>query len=121
MSRALVLAVAVALAACATGGDNAAVRGDIVARVQNAQSPIAACYQNSLNQRHKLRGMMVLKLAAAPTTGQFVDITVQHDEINDPVMKKCVIDALGARRLDKPQSGRVEIPSLPIRFDWTNP
>ena len=48
-------------------------------------------------------------------TGQFQEITVTHDELRDPGVRRCVIDELAKLKLEKPQSARVSI-SYPIHF-----
>lgn len=107
-------------AGCAGASMGPEVRTDIIAQVQSAQPPISTCYQRALDEHKKLKGTMVLQLAAEAKTGQFVDISVKHDELNDPVIKKCVVDALAKLKLTKPQEARIDIPSLPIHFQWSN-
>ena len=109
---------AACLAACGGATMGPEVRTDIIAQVQAAQPPIQTCYQRALDEHKKVKGIMVLQLAAAPGTGQFVDISVKHDELSDPVIKKCVVDALSKLKLTKPPEARIEIPSLPIHFAW---
>jgi hypothetical protein len=60
--------------------------------------------------------MMVLSFVAAPQTGQFQEIVVTHDEINDPGVRTCVIAEVGKLKLEKPQAARVSI-SYPIHFE----
>ena len=124
MSKRLAIVLAAAAAStsvgCKTGADPA-VRADISAKLQRAQDPIQACYQRSLTTNRKLRGMMVVSLAAAPDTGAFTDIALRRDEPNDPVLRYCVKQELAKLRLDKPPGKRVEIDSVPIRFEWANP
>jgi hypothetical protein len=59
--------------------------------------------------------MIVLSFVAAPKTGQFQDITITHDEVNDPAVRRCVLEEVGKLKLDKPQGSRVSI-SFPIHF-----
>lgn len=108
------------VAACKTGADPA-IRADLGAKLQSAQEPIQACYQRSLTTNRKLRGMMVVSLAANAETGQFSDIAVRRDEPNDPVLRFCVKQELAKLRLDKPPGKRVEADSIPIRFEWLAP
>jgi hypothetical protein len=109
------------LAACGGSGLGKDVRADIAARMQAAQPDIQVCYATALKDHHKLKGMLVLQFAAAPSTGQFTDITIGHNEINEPGMQQCVIAAVGKQKLDKPQSTRVAVPSQPINFQPNNP
>jgi hypothetical protein len=110
-----------ALAACGGGAMTPAVRADIGARLQSAQTPIAACYQKSLTTNRKLRGMYVVQFAVAPQTGQFSEINLRRDEPADPVLRYCVIQELAKLKLEKPQDKRIEVESFPIKFDWANP
>ena len=98
-----------------------ALRTDITAKVQGAQTPITQCYQKSLTTNRKLRGMMVATFAVAPKTGQFTDITLRRDEPNDPVLRYCVVQELAKLHVDKPPGDRLVVESYPIRFDWSNP
>jgi hypothetical protein len=106
---------ALALTACGGTGLGAETRADISGRMATAQRPLETCYQAALQSNRKLQGMMVLAFVAAPQTGQFQDITITHDEINDPAVRKCVIDEISKLKLEKPQASRVSI-SYPIHF-----
>lgn len=107
-------------AGCRTGADPA-LRADISAKLQSAQAPIQACYQKSLTTNRKLRGMYVVSLAANAETGQFQDIALRRDEPGDPVLRYCVIGELAKLKLDMPPGARVEVESIPIKFEWANP
>jgi hypothetical protein len=121
MNKLLVVAASVAAhGACKTGADPA-IRADISAKLQSAQNPIQQCYQRQLTSNRKLRGMVVVQMAAHPETGQFIDISTRRDEPHDPVLRYCIVQALAKLKLDKPPGRRVEITSVPIRFEWANP
>jgi hypothetical protein len=115
------LAIAASLAGCKTAGTDPAIRADIGSKLQSAQTPIQACYQKSLYTNRKLRGMYVVQLAAAADTGQFTDISLRRDEPADPVLRFCVIQELAKLKLDKPPGQRINVDSVPIKFEWTNP
>lgn len=119
IAGALLAASAAGLAGCGGTGLGADTRADITARMTSAQQPLESCYQAALKTNRKLRGMLVLAFVAAPETGQFQDITVTHDELGDPGVRKCVVDEVGKLKLDKPQASRVSI-SYPIRFAPNN-
>lgn len=123
MSKSIFLALASlsALGGCASGGNDAALRADISAKLASAQAPIQRCYQRSLTTNRRLRGMYVVQLAAMPDTGQFGDISLRRDEPADPVLRFCVISELARLRLDKPPGKRVQVDSIPIKFEWTEP
>lgn len=119
LSLAVGLSASVALtttgAGCGGTGMGAGTRADITARMTAAQQPLESCYQAALKSNRKLQGMIVLAFVAAPQTGQFQDITVTHDELDDPGVRKCVVDEVGKLKLEKPQGSRVSI-SYPIHF-----
>jgi hypothetical protein len=120
MLAALAALVTLGLAAgCGGTGLGAETRADITARMATAQQPLESCYQTALKQNRKLQGMMVLSFVAAPSTGEFRDITIVRDELNDPSVRKCVIDEVSKLKLEKPQGSRVSI-SYPIRFAPNN-
>jgi len=102
-------------AGCGGTGLGADTRADITARMTTAQQPLESCYQAALKTNRKLQGMIVLTFVAAPQTGQFQEITVTRDELDDPGVRKCVVDEVGKLKLDKPQASRVSI-SYPIHF-----
>ncbi len=113
------LAVTGAIAGCGGTGMGAETRADITARMTSAQQPLESCYQAALKTNRKLKGMFVLAFVAAPDTGQFQELSVTHDELNDPGMRKCVLDEIGKLKLEKPQASRVSI-SYPLRFAPSN-
>jgi len=110
----LVIGLAIATG-CGGTGLGAETRADITARMATTQPSLEACYQAALKSNRKLQGVIVLSIVAAPTTGQFQDITVVRDELNDPAVRTCVIGEVGKLKLDKPQAARVSI-NYPIRF-----
>jgi len=113
------LAISLGLALCAAGcggaGLGADTRADITARMTSAQPPLAACYQAALKTNRKLTGTMVVEFPAARATGQFTDIQVTRDELGDPGVRQCVVDAIGKLKLARPQATRLSI-SYPIHF-----
>lgn len=110
----LVLAATLA-AACSRTGTGAAVRNDITARMTSAQPAIQQCYADVLQKNRKARGMMVVNFRAAPDSGQFDQISVGHDEPNDPALRQCVIAEVGKLKLETPQRASVQI-AYPINF-----
>jgi hypothetical protein len=116
LSLSVVLAIA---AGCGGTGLGAETRADITARMATAQKPLESCYQLALKSNRKLRGMIVLSFVAAPSTGEFRDITIVRDELNDPAVRKCVIDEVAKLKLEKPQGSRVSI-NYPIHFAPNN-
>jgi hypothetical protein len=115
--RALVtsLTIAAALAGCSKAGMGAGVRTDITARMATISAPVQMCYAVALERNRKLKGMMVLSFRAAPSTGQFDQITIVRDEVGDPQVKSCVVEAVSKLKLEKPQSTAVSV-NYPIEF-----
>jgi hypothetical protein len=97
------------------------MRNEIATKIASAQPPIQACYQRVLTTNRKLRGMVVVQMAAHAETGQFIDVNTLRDEPADPVLRYCVVQELAKLKLDKPPGKRVEITSVPIKFEWSNP
>jgi hypothetical protein len=114
------LAALLLASACAKPGMTPEVRSQISAQLASAEAPIRDCYQKSLTTNRRLRGMMVVQLAAQPD-GSFSEITLRRDEPNDPVLRFCVIGELAKLRLDKPPGQRILVESVPIKFEWDNP
>lgn len=117
---AALLAVGVTSGGCASGTDPK-IRNEIGAKLSSAQTPIQACYQKQLYVNRKLRGMYVVQLAVNAENGSFTDISLRRDEPADPVLRFCVIGELAKLRLDKPPGTRVEVDSIPIKFEPSNP
>ncbi|HET7499800.1 MAG TPA: AgmX/PglI C-terminal domain-containing protein [Kofleriaceae bacterium] len=115
----LAVVLGAGLTACGGSGLGADTRADITARMTSAQPPLQACYASALKGNRKLRGMIVLSFVAAPQTGQFQEILVTRDELNDPAVRQCVLEEVGKLKLEKPQASRVSI-SYPIRFEPSN-
>ena len=112
------LLLVVALAACKSGNPN--LKNDVGAKIASAQPGIQKCYQNVLYTSRKTRGMMVLQMAAN-ADGQFIDISTRRDEPANPVLRFCVVQEFAKLKLDKPPGKRVEIESVPVKFEWSNP
>ncbi len=120
MFKTTLFTVALALAAaCGRTGTGGAVRTDITARMQTIQPPIQMCYAVALERNRKLRGMMVVSFRAAPSTGQFDQITVTRDEVGDEQVKKCVVDEVAKLKLAAPQKTAVTV-TYPIDFQPSN-
>lgn len=119
MSKHFLLGAALCVAACKSGQDPA-VRNAIGAKLESAQPAIQACYQKSLTTNRKLRGMVVAQMAVLDS-GQFTDISFRRDEPNDPVLRFCVIQQLAQLKLDKAPGKRIQLDSVPIKFEWANP
>lgn len=115
---ALVMSLGLGLG-CSKAGMGAGVRTDISARMATIAAPVQMCYAVALEKNRRLKGMMVLSFRAAPSTGQFDQITVTRDELQDPTVKTCVVDAVGKLKLETPQKTAVTV-SYPIDFQPSN-
>jgi hypothetical protein len=122
MSKSIVFAtLAAALAAgCAKKGMGPEVRSEISAKLATTHEPMQQCYARLLTTQRKLRGMVVAQAAIMPD-GQFGDVTLRRDEPADPVLRFCIVQAIAALRLDKPPGQRIQLDSIPIKFEWANP
>jgi hypothetical protein len=122
MSKSLVFAtLTAALAAgCAKQGMGPEVRSEISAKLATTQEPMQQCYARLLTTQRRLRGMVVAQAAIMPD-GQFGDVTLRRDEPADPVLRFCIVQAIAGLRLDKPPGQRIQLESIPIKFEWSNP
>lgn len=118
MAIALVLSMAAAGAACSKNGMGKEVRADVTSQMETSQPDFTSCYGDALKRSRKVRGMLVLSITAAADSGEFKNITVTRDELNDPEMKKCVIDKVAELKLEKPQKTNITF-SYPLRFSPT--
>ncbi len=120
MNAVVVALLAVAGGACAKKGMSPAVRSEISAKLASTQEPMQKCYARLLTTQRKLRGMVVLQAAIMPD-GQFTEVTLRRDEPADPVLRFCVVQAVAGLKLDKPTGERIQLESVPIKFEWANP
>lgn len=112
--------LAATVAACAKPGMTPAVRSEISAKLASTQQPMQKCYARLLTTQRKLRGMVVVQAAILPD-GQFTEVSLRRDEPQDPVLRFCVVQAVAALKLDKPPGERIQLESVPIKFEWSNP
>jgi hypothetical protein len=117
-SSLIVLAALAGLAACKSGG-GVEQRNDIVAQMGGTKAPLDACYQNALARNRKLAGMFVIEFIAEGGTGQFKNIIVRRDEVQDPQLRQCVITEVAKLKLKEAPSSSVQI-NFPYRFRPTN-
>jgi hypothetical protein len=113
------LLVVTGLAGCSKAGLGAAVRTDISTQMQTISAPVQMCYGVALERNRKLRGVMVVSFRAAPTTGQFEQVSVTRDEVGDPTVRTCVIEQVQKLKLGTPQKTAVSA-SYPLDFQPSN-
>lgn len=114
----ITLASLATLGACKTG--NPQQRNDIIAQMSSIKAPLDSCYQIALARNRKTPGgMMTVELIAEAGTGQFKNVLVRRDEIQDPAVRMCVITEVGKLKLPKPPESNVQIPYA-FRFTPTN-
>jgi hypothetical protein len=111
--------VLVSLVAACGASQSPELRADIQARMQSAQPAISACYGEALKTNGKLQGVMSLQLIAEPQTGQFKNIIVQRDELQNDQIRQCVVAEVGRLRLAKPVSTSTSF-TYPLRFAPNN-
>jgi len=117
---ALALASLAALAACKKSGTGPGVRMDISTQMQSAQPAFSQCYATTLQSNRKAKGMIIFSFRAAPKTGQFEQITIQRNEVNDNNLQQCVIGEIAKLKLATPQKTAVQVPSYPLNFAPNN-
>ena len=120
MNKLILIALVLSVSACAKKGMTPEVRNEIGAKLASTQTPIQQCYQRALTTNRKLRGMVVAQAAISPQ-GQFGEVMLRRDEPADPVLRFCVVSEIAKLKLDKPTGSRVELESIPIKFEWNNP
>jgi len=113
--RTLGLLALVGLAGCSKSGFGENVQKDVIARMESARPSITGCYAEALKIDRKLRGMIVLKFEAAASTGAFTGVQVLRDDMGDPPLQKCVVDAVGSLKLATPQKSKLSI-TYPLDF-----
>ena len=117
MSKLIALAIVVAalqVGGCASG--NPQQHTDIIAQVNSINQPLNDCYQIALARNRKTPGgFLTVHMVAEAQTGQFKDVIVRRDEIQDPAVRMCVVQGLRALKLPKPPTTSVEI-DYPIHF-----
>ena len=117
MTRMMILVFAVS--ACGGAGLGPETRADIQAQMQKTQAPIQSCYAAALKSNRKLRGMVTIELTAEPETGQFKDIMIRHDEVQDPSVRNCILTEVAKQKLATPTKSAVLI-SFPFNFTPSN-
>ncbi len=104
-------------AGCKTGSPE--VRNGIIAQMQTVKPQLDACYQIALARNRKLpNGMITVELIAEAGTGQFKNVLIRRDEVQDPQVRQCVITGVSQLKLDKPPSSNTQIPYA-FRFTAT--
>lgn len=112
------MASVLAVAGCASGG-SAEVRADIIAQMATTRTPLDACYENALARNRKLKGMVTIELIAEASTGQFKNVIIRRDEVQDPAVRMCIINAVSKLKLSTPTSSNTQIPYA-FRFSPLN-
>jgi hypothetical protein len=114
----IVSATLLADAGCKTGSPE--VRNSIIAQMQTTKPQLDACYQIALARNRKLPGgMITVELIAEAGTGQFKNVLIRRDEVQDPQVRQCVITQVSHLKLDKPPSSNTQIPYA-FRFTAQN-
>jgi len=119
MTKMNIVLALLAASGCGGSGLGDATRADIQAQMQKTQAPIQACYEGALKSNRKLRGMIVVDLVAEPQTGQFKNIMISHDELQNPSVRDCVVAEVAKQKLATPTSSQISI-SYPINFAPNN-
>jgi hypothetical protein len=107
-----------AFGACKTGSPQQ--RADIAQTLAQTQQPLAGCYQMALARNRKTPGGFVtVEFIAEAQSGQFKNVLIRRDEVNDPAVRMCIIQAISSLKMAKPPDSNVTI-SYPFRFTPTN-
>jgi len=106
---------ALAIAACSRSGLGDGVRRDISARMTSTQGTLSGCYEKALQERRKLNGTMWLSFDIAAESGKFTNVAITRNEVGNPALETCVIQAVSGLALAEPQKSVVSV-EYPIHF-----
>jgi len=103
------------VAGCAKSGMGEAVRTDITMQMETIRPTVADCYKAALRDNRKLRGLIVVEFRAAATSGVFEGVQIVRDDLSNPTLQKCVVEAVGGLKLATPQKTAVSV-TYPLDF-----
>lgn len=109
-----------AAAGCGGSGMGKAVRQDITERMASTQPTLSSCYEKALKEHRRLHGKIVVKFQAAAGTGKFTNVRVIHNQLLDKEVEACVVSAVSALSLARPQKTVVSV-EYPINFSPSSP
>ena len=104
-------------AACKSG--NPQVHNDIQASVNSTKPNLDQCYQIALaRNRHLGNGFFTVEALVDGATGQFKNVIVRRDEVQDPAVRQCVIQAVSALQVKPTGQSNTQV-SFAFRFTAT--
>jgi hypothetical protein len=112
----LAACLALGAVACSRAGMGDAVRQDVTRQMEKTREPIAACYKAALARDCRASGLVVVQFVSAATTGKFEQVSVVRDDLRDKELASCVVEAVGAQKLDTPQKTQVAVSSYPVEL-----
>ena len=104
---------------CKGAGMGVETRTDITTQMTSVQGPIQECYAAALKSNRRIKGVMSLEFIAEASTGQFKNINIRRDEVNDVAVRQCVLAEVGKLKLSKATSSNIQI-AYPLRFEPNN-
>jgi hypothetical protein len=108
ISLSIFVASIAVIPACKTGSPE--VRNDIIAHMQSVKPALDSCYEIALARNRKTPGgMITVEFLAEAQTGQFKNVLVRRDEVQDPQVHMCVITQVGTLKLAKPPDANTTI------------
>ncbi|MBX3157312.1 MAG: AgmX/PglI C-terminal domain-containing protein [Deltaproteobacteria bacterium] len=120
MTKLTLFAVAAAslAAACKTGSPQQ--RTDIANAMATTRDGLNGCYEMALaRNRRTPGGFVTVEFVAEAQTGRFKNVLIRRDEVNDPAVRMCVIQAVGSLKMAKPPDSNVTI-AYAFRFTATD-
>jgi len=110
--------VTASLVACKSG--NPQIRQDITVAVQSVKPGLDDCYNLALARNRRLgAGFFTVDAVVEGATGQFKDVVVRRDEVQDPAVRQCVVVAMRSLKLQKPGGSTNTQASFAFRFTAT--
>lgn len=114
MTKLSILLLVIA-SACSSG--NPQMHQDVQTLVNGTKPDLDSCYQIALaRNRHLNGGFFTVDAVVEGATGQFKDVVVRRNEVNDPAVTQCVVMAVRALKLAKPTGQNNTQVSFAFRF-----
>jgi len=119
LSLSVVIGSLVAVGACKSG--NPTLHNDIMAAVNSTKPTLDSCYQLALaRNRHTAGGFFTIDFLVDGATGQFKNVIVRRDEVQDPAVRQCVVQEVAKLKLAKPTGQSNTEASYAFKFVPTN-
>lgn len=111
----IALATVLGVGACKSG--NPHMHDDIMAQMATTKPSLDSCYEVALaRNRHLNGGFFTIEFLVDGATGQFKNVIVRRDEVQDPAVRQCVINAVRSLKLAQPSGSTNTEVSYAFKF-----